>query len=141
MKRLAPLRPGQMPTPKQYDELVARVNALSKITGRNGIVVRPTNNGVSITGSVSTASQLRRAYVKTTPDSASSVVVYLDTDSASGVSPGREVVVQCNIIGGDKLSSAFPVIEDGDWFYVTADTNTDTSGWSNVWPFIASKSC
>ena len=139
MKRLNPLRPGQMPTPKQYDELVHRVNALSKITGRNGITVRPTNNGVSITGSVSTASQLRRAYVKTTPsgDSAvSAISVFLDTDTT-----GPEVTVKCNIIGGNNLMSAFPLVEDGNWFYVTADANTDTSGWSNVWPFIASKSC
>ena len=50
MKRLETLRPGQMPTPKQYNELAQRVNSLSNITGRNGVTVRPTNNGVSITG-------------------------------------------------------------------------------------------
>ena len=137
MRRLPPLHPGQTPTNKMYNDLTNRVNALSKITGRNGVTVRPTENGVSITGS-GTAGQstLRRAYVKTTPSGTSAVDVYLDTDTT-----GTEAAVHCNIIGGNNLSSAFPVLTDGEWFYVVADTNTDTSGWSNVWPFIANESC
>ena len=144
MRRLPELYHGQQLNNKMYNEVVSRVNALSNITGRNGVAVRPTNNGVSITGTTATASDfIRKSFVKDPPGVTSAVVVYLDRDSASATSaspavvPGLEVTVQCELIGTSALNAAIPRLEAGVMLPIW-----DNSGvWRPFFPFQGTGDC
>jgi len=52
---------------------------------------------------------IRRAFVKTTPVSGTTVACYLDSDNSD-----MEVSVNCNICGGSDLSSVLAHLVDGD---------------------------
>ncbi len=135
MKRLDTLPPSGSVSIKGYNELINRVNALSKITGRGGVTVRPTNNGISITGSVTTATPVKRAFVKVPPGSSTDVEVYLDTD-LTGTS--ATVTVSPIYAGGGNLSTAEPDLStSGVAFYVTDDRGT----WRNVTTFFRVDNC
>ena len=137
MKRLDTLRPGQMPSREQYNELVQRVTALSKITGRSGVTVRPSNNGVAITAGSSLRFKPRKSFVRTTPGATSAVDVYLDTDSATGITHGAEVTVLCEIVGSSALNAAIPRLEDGVMLPVWSDSGV----WRPFFPFQGTEDC
>ncbi len=145
MKRLEKLRPGQTPTRDQYNDLVARVTALSKVNGRNGITARVTNNGVSLTatGINELKKRLPRAsFVRTTPGATSAVECFLDTDSSSGVTPGDRITVFCELIGvgaTSGLNAVIPRLEDG--VLLPAWLDTRTSAWRAFMPFQGSEDC
>lgn len=71
-------------------------------------------------------SEVRRAFVKTTPTGATVTVdVYLDVDTI-----GDEVNVTCYIYGDGYLLDAYPTLVDGMPLYVQYDLATST--WRNV---------
>ncbi|GAG11664.1 unnamed protein product, partial [marine sediment metagenome] len=103
------------PTTQQYNDLIQRVTALSNITGRDGVTVRPTNNGVSITGTgTPTAGVGRLAYCAEDAPASSAISVYLDTDSV-----GATVSAFCAISNGTQLDEATPLLVDGDKMIVS----------------------
>ena len=145
MKPLRPLHPGQTPTREQYNDLIGRVIALSKMTGRNGVTVRHSNNGISITapGLADLKKKLPRAsFVRTTPGATSAVDCFLDTDSSSGVTPGSRITVFCELIGvgaTSGLNAVIPRLEDGVLLPVWLDSRT--SAWRAFMPFQGSEDC
>jgi len=80
---------------------------------------------------------VRRAYVKTTPTSGTTVAVYLDTDST-----GSEVNVTCDIYDDSGTGGAFsddtmPNLVDGTPFVVWNDRGT----WRNATPIFSLEEC
>ena len=141
MKQFKPLHPGQSPTRQQYNDLAGRVNALSKVSGRNGIVARVTNNGVSLTGT-GNGTEPRKTFVRTTPGATSAVECYLDTDSSSGVTPGARITVFCELIGvgaTSGLNAVIPRLEDG--VLLPAWLDSRTNDWRAFMPFQGSEDC
>lgn len=141
MKPLRPLHPGQTPTREQYNDLIGRVIALSKMTGRNGVTVRHSNNGISITGT-GNGTEPRKTFVRTTPGATSAVECYLDTDSSSGVTPGARITVFCELIGvgaTSGLNAVIPRVEDG--VLLPAWLDSRTNAWRAFMPFQGSEDC
>lgn len=83
--------------------------------------------GISIGGGGS--SGIRKAFVKTTPTTTTTVDCYLNTDAT-----GKEVTVTCEITGGGtKLNEANPRLVDGCMFYVVYDSVDKL--WRSLFPF------
>ncbi len=138
MRMLRELRQGQSPTQRDYNDLVHSVNMLLNMRGTNGVLTDISPNGVTIKGDVNTLFRPRNAFPIDDAASASSIVCFIDTDSAGGVIPGPRVTVECEVVGGDGvLNSAFTRLENGSRLTIWNDNGT----WRPFYPFQATSDC
>lgn len=138
---------GPIETVVMLNELVDALNNLLNINGDVFIRVNNTPVGTTLRLNVDEiirrvpkygtggggGTQIRKAFVKTTPGASTSVVCFLDVDTT-----GTEVTVSVKIYaGGGNLNTAEPALVDGDDFLVYNDNGT----WRNVTTFFRVDSC
>lgn len=82
----------------------------------------------------SSGSNLRRAFVKTTPGATTTLECFLDIDAT-----GTEVNVECTVYGGGNLDEAHPTFIDGDPLWVAF--NVIANEWQNVTRIDGSEEC
>ena len=99
------------PTAKDYNDLVKRINILSKIRGANGINVRVGGGGVNIISSSPTTQQIEALVVRrlkvqeNAPSDANISCRLVDVDD---IIQGDAFDVKCDITDGIALDSAIP---------------------------------
>lgn len=135
--KLRELRQGQTPTVTEWNELIRAVRILMNMRGVDGVKVTPAPNGITVSGDPNTLFRPRNAFPINAAPSSSSILCYLDTDSAGGTVPGPQVTVQCEIAGGSTLNNAITRLEDGTRLTVWNDNGT----WRPFYPFQATSDC
>jgi hypothetical protein len=135
MAKIKLIPPGKQPSRLEYNSLINVVNKLNSVTGRNGVRVSNTPYGMTILGSSTAGTVLRKAFVSGEAEVSPIIDCFLDVDST-----GEEITVLCEIAGGANLSEAIPRLEDGDLIYVIPDTDTE-GGWRSVMTFQATADC
>lgn len=138
MKKITPVKGGNLQQRQKLNEIINAVNKSLDIKGDQFVGVDSTPNGITIklllnqllpripgVGGIG----FRKAFAKDDAGSGNTIDAYLDTDGT-----GTEIEVTVEIAGGDDLNTAFPLLEDGTLFHVYDDDGT----WRNAGnPFIA----
>ncbi len=130
----------QLNTQKTIDDLIKRVNVLSKISGRNGIKVVEGGGGIQLLGSaVSELGQIRMARTTEAAPAATNLTCNLIDSAGDEITSGGEfeVEVYCKISGGGNLNAALPRLANDDYLFVTRLENK----WWCVTVFQASEDC
>ncbi len=115
---------------REYNRLTKQVERQGR-SGMGSAIADDTGIHTRRTAMPSTT-QVRKAYVKTTPAAVETVDCYLDTDAT-----GIEVTVNCSVIGGTALNSAVPRLADGEIIFVVRLAND----WWCLTTFQASEDC
>ena len=135
---------GKPDTVRKINEIVDAVNSLLHMTGDGFVNVQRSPTGTTLSLSMNElktrfmnfggGTQLRRAFVKTTPGATTTLVCFLDIDTT-----GQEVNVECTIYEGGNLDDAFPSFTDGDPLWVAF--NAIDGEWQNVTRIDAVEDC
>jgi len=112
---------------QKLNDMIRIINSLNHVRGDQFIKVNKTPSGFSFSLSVAKLEErlrmfgsagggaVRKAYCATDAGAVSTINCYLDSDDSAS----EEVEVNCNIIGGSKLTEALPYLSDGDMILVT----------------------
>jgi len=87
---------------------------------------------ISIDPASAGSGSIRKGYCKTAAGAGATIVCYLDTDAT-----GEEVTVNCPVVDGSALNSAYPRLADGSLIMVWNDNDT----WRSVMTFQTSEVC
>lgn len=127
MRKLDRVKPRQQPSWKMTNELIDRVNLLSKITGTSGVRVNMTPHGVNLRGTLKQprppagGQEVFRA--RTTEAASATAFITANLYGGDGVEIQSGelsgITVNCSIIGGANLNAAIPRLENDDDFFVS----------------------
>ena len=145
--RIRELRKGQTPSADDYNKLVKRVNALSTVTGRNGIAASLSDAGLNIRSTIATPltpTQVRRAITTEAAPAAQTITANLyDLDGVEQTSGDESGVSVTGIfIGGGFFSSSVPrLAENDDLFVVKLKNGSGVDTWYCITLFQAARVC
>ncbi len=143
-KKLLELRQGQRPSGKDFNILVKRINALSNISGRNGVRILSTPRGISVIGTraaaTSAGTAIHKAYA--TEDAGRFGSIDGSLDSATGAT---NITINFEIAPNSAsttfhMHSAIPFITTGQLIPVFAEANSAT-GWNAMFPLTNMSIC